>query len=339
MGKLLKVIKFLLIFVIFFVFSIFLINFIFETTYKYPENIKYGVSFSPRYARYLNLDWKKVYLQILDDLKVKNLRLTSYWNSLEPEEERVNFDETDFMLSEAQKRGVKVILVVGARQPRWPECHTPDWAKTLSVEQRQQKLLIFVKKVVERYKDYPSVKGWQVENEPFVNWFGERCDKLDKEFLKEEIKLVRDLDTAKRPIVITDTGEWSMWTDAMKSSDILGISLYRKVYNPYWGYTTYPIPPVYYSARSSIARVFFAPNNQKIIVAEFQSEPWVKQAIPDTAISEQVKLFSIEEFKNNTSYAQKTSFDEIYLWGVEWWYWISQHGHPEYLDFARTIFR
>src|SRR3989344_9696516 len=78
-----------------------------------PAEVNFGVTFSPRYAEYLNLDWQKTYLKILDQLKVKNLRLPSYWDSLEPEEGQYDFSQTDFMLSGAKKAGARVILVVG----------------------------------------------------------------------------------------------------------------------------------------------------------------------------------------------------------------------------------
>ena len=42
---------------------------------KVQKNINYGVTFSNRYAEQMGLDWKKVYIETLDDLQVKNNRL------------------------------------------------------------------------------------------------------------------------------------------------------------------------------------------------------------------------------------------------------------------------
>jgi len=193
------------------------------------SNIQYGVTFTPEYARYLGLDWQKTYLEVLDDLKVKNLRLPTYWNILQPKEDTYNFSETDFMLSEGFKRGVKIILVLGVRQPRWPECHVPNWANKLTLKERQDKTLEFIQKVVEKYKDNPSIVSWQLENEPFIWWFGEKCDQPDKEFLQSELRLIKDLDN--RSIMITDSGEWGLWLDSLKIGDVLGISIYKKAYN------------------------------------------------------------------------------------------------------------
>lgn len=307
---------------------ILLANFILQRIYSTNNQIKYGVSFSPNYAKYLGLDYQKIYIQILDDLKVRNLRLPTFWDTIQKDPQKEDFSELDFMLSEAGKREVKVISVLGIRQPRWPECHVPSWAKDLSLEQRQQKALEFIGKVVERYIDNSSIVAWQVENEPFISWFGENCDPLDKNFLQKEVELVRKLDNS-RPVVITDSGEWSLWREAMKSSDILGISLYRKAHNPYFGYMTYPIPAFFYPLKSG---------NKKTIIAELQAEPWTQKAIPDTPLEQQIKLFTLQDLQDTIKYAQKTGFDEAYLWGVEWWFWMAQKGYPQYLDFAKTLF-
>lgn len=315
-----------------------LVNFMFQQSSLNFTEIKYGVSFSPRYARYLNLDWQDVYVKVLDELKVRNLRLPTYWTSLASQEKVLDFSETDFMLDEAEKRGAKVILALGLKQPRWPECHIPEWAKRLNAKDRQAEVLNFVKKTVERYKDRNVIWAWQVENEPFVSWFGENCDPLDKDFLKQEIQLVKQVDESGRPIIITDTGEWSLWRSAIKSSDILGISLYRKAYNSQFGYVGYPIPSSFYPLKSNLARGLFASKNQMTIIAELQAEPWVQKAITDTPLEEQIKLFTISDLKGNVEFAQKTGFDEIYLWGVEWWFWMSENGHPQYLEFAKSLF-
>lgn len=337
MSKLLKLIKYLLIGAITIAALVILASLIFERSYSYPDQVKFGVTFSPRYARYLGLDWQKTYLQILDELKVKNLRLPSYWNSLQPEEGKYNFSDTDFMLDEAVKRAVKVILVIGARQPRWPECHMPSWAKLLTITQRQQRVLAFVKLIVERYQDNPSIWAWQVENEPLLPYFGENCDKYDENFLKSEVELVRKL--GKRPLILADSGELGAWVVPMKLSDILGISVYRTVYDPILGYRTYPLLPYLYNLKSALVRRFFAQANLKTIITELQAEPWLSMNDPkDNTAEAQARLFSENNLKANVDYAKRTGFDEIYLWGAEWWYWMNKQGFPQYLDYAKTLF-
>lgn len=313
------------------------INFFFEKTVKPSSTIKYGVSFSPIYAESLGLDWQDLFAQILDDLGVKYLRLPTYWNVLERIEGELDFSQTDFMLSEAKERGVKVLLVVGAKQPRWPECHIPDWALSLPIPTKHQKILEFTKQVVERYKDSPIIWGWQVENEPFFG-FGENCDSITKQLVEQEVELVRKVDP-NRPIVLTETGEWRLGTDAMQLSDIFGISLYRSAYMPIIGSYNYPFPASYYYYKSTFIRKFFAPSNKKTIITELQAEPWVSGSIIDTPIERQLNLFSIERFLSTIEFAKKTGFEEIYLWGVEWWYFMKENNHPEYWEYAKELFK
>ncbi len=311
---------------------------LFERTYHFPSKIVYGVTFSPRYASYLNLDWHKVYTEMLDGLKVRNLRIPGYWDKLQKEEKKYDFTEIDYMLNEANKRGSKVILILGARQPRWPECHIPAWASSLSLVDRRQKLLEFIQKTVERYKDHPSVWAWQVENEPFLPFFGKDCDKGDVSFLKKEVDLVRS--KSQKTIIITDSGELELWNVPMQVSDIFGTTLYRRTYDPILGYKTYPILPYLYNVKSALVRAVFAPHNQKTIITELQTEPWLSRAdFSEGTPKKQAEIFSVENFKDNIEFAKKTGFDEMYLWGVEWWYFMAQNGYPQYLEYAKTLFK
>ena len=318
MGSFWKIIKYPLIVLI----VVVSINAVAEKVYL-PVRMQSGVSFSPAYARYLKLDWQKTYLQILDDLKVKNLRITGYWDIVQPKPDQYNFTELDYMLSEAGKRGVRVIPVLGVKQPRWPECHIPVWARSLTVADRQQKILEFVQRVVKRYRNYSAIEGWQVENEPFLSFFGQGCDAPDKNFLKKEVELVKGL--SNKPIIMTDSGELGSWVPSMQLSDIFGATLYRRVYDKNLGYFTFPLPAYFYSIKSNITRIF-APENKKTIIAELQAEPWLQQ------------FFTVQDFKANVEFARKTGFDTSYLWGVEWWFFMAAQGHPEYLDYAKTLF-
>lgn len=338
LSKIFKILIFFLVFCVGFLVVFAVASLFFEK--PNPNFVpKLGVSFSPGYAKYLKLDWKKTYLQVLDELKVKNLRLPSYWDALEKEQGKYNFADTDFMLSEAEKRGVRVLLVVGARQPRWPECHYPDWAEKLTITQRQQMTLQLVQSVVERYKDLHSIWAYQVENEPFAGWFGENCDRPDAEFLKQEVDLVKTLDPAK-PIVITDSGEWGFWADAITNADILGSSVYRKAYNSNLHmYMSYPIPASLYRTKASLVTKLPSGKNKKVIVTELQAEAWLSNTDPQGNTPEkQSQLFSVKEFQDNMEFVKKIGFEEDYLWGVEWWYFMAEAGFPEYLNYAKTLF-
>lgn len=124
----------------------------------------------------------------------------------------------------------------------------------------------------------------------------------------------------------------------MKLSDIFGTTLYRKVYNNIFGDFYYPIPAWHYRLKSDLVRKFFAPENSKTIISELQAEPWVSQPIQDLPLEEQIKKFPLSHLKETVQYAKRTGIDEIYFWGVEWWYYLANHGHPEYLEYAKSLF-
>lgn len=77
---------------------------------------------------------------------------------------------------------------------------------------------------------------------------------------------------------------------------------------------------------------------KKTIISELQAEPWAKEALNATAVDKQLELFSVSDFADNINVAKGTGFDQAYLWGVEWWYFMKQQGYPEYLKFAKRLF-
>lgn len=297
-------------------------------------DVKYGVTFSKDFAEYLGLDWKETYLALLDDAGVKKMRLPSYWTGVEPERDNYFFENLDWQIEEAEKRNVKIILSLGQKQPRWPECHIPDWANELNKYERQDELIEIITKVVERYRYKESVVAWQVENEPFLP-YGE-CPKLDKNFLDREIATVRSLDS--RPIIISDSGELGTWYSAGKRADILGTTLYRIVWDDYFGYVHYPIASVSYRLKAAI--IMFITGVDRIIIVELQAEPWGPKMIIDTPLEEQYRSMSPEQFRKNIEYVKKIEFSEAYLWGGEWWYWLKiEKGDDRIWNEAKKIFR
>ena len=129
---------------------------------------KLGVTFSSRYASDIGLDWKQAYLAMLTDLNVKLIRIPVYWDISEPAPGQYDFSAVDWQLEQAKAHNAQVILAVGQKVPRWPECAIPTWAKT-SDQTRKKSLLDFENVVIDRYKNnQPEIKYWQVENEPFL---------------------------------------------------------------------------------------------------------------------------------------------------------------------------
>jgi len=280
---------------------------------------EFGVTFSKIQAEALGLDWREVYTSIFEELKIYSVRIPVYWQEVEPEEGQFAFSSIDWMIDSAEKHGAKVILAVGIKLPRWPECHDPHWVRELSIindQSSNQKLLDYIKKTIERYDDNPAVRAWQIENEPFLN-FGE-CGGYDKYFIDEEIKLVKSL--SDKPVVVTDGGEFGDWFRAYKRADIFGSTLYRNVFTELFGHITYPLPPSYFRLRQSLVKLFYG--EKPAIVIELQGEPWGPKLIYETPLDEQLKTMNPEKFKDILEYIKGTGFDTFYLWGVEWWYWL-----------------
>lgn len=289
-----------------------------------------GATFSPSQARYLGLDPKKVLADSIHQLGIKDYRISAYWNVIEPKRGKFDFSEIDWQLDEIERHGGSVILAIGMRLPRWPECHPPKWATVLDERTRQERILAMLTTVVNHYKGRPVIKAWQMENEPFLSIFGE-CPKPDEEFYEKELKLVRSLDS--RPVVMTESGELSTWLRAASLADIVGISLYRVVWNRFLGTLYYPLTPAYYryKAHAIIAM------GKKIFVSELQAEPWERGIpLPETPLAEQKAFIDGKKVMGAINFAKKAGFNEIYLWGVEWWQYMREQGDPELWDTMRA---
>lgn len=324
-----KIILLIFLAVILALFSYFFIGF--------PEaarKISWGVNFSQKHAENLGLDWRENYLALLDDLGAKNLKIAAYWDLIEPEQGSYHFEDLDWQIEEAEKREAGVLLVIGAKVPRWPECHQPYWVWDLELNIRKQRLLEYIEKIVNRYKNSRTLWAWQVENEPFFP-FGE-CPGLDKELLKKEIALVKSLDN-QRPIIISESGEFPLWIRAAGYGDMLGVTIYKKVWFEELNlYISYPFPPIFYRRKAALIKKIF---NKKVICIELQTEPWGPELLYSLSLEEQEKTMNLERFEKNIEFARKTGFDAFYLWGAEWWYWLkTKENQPEIWQEAEKLF-
>lgn len=281
------------------------------------KKIIWGVNFSQKQAENLKLDWQKTYLALLNDLNAKQIKIAVHWDKIEPETEQYYFDDLDWQIEQARNYQAKILLVIGRKTPRWPECHIPDWAKNWTEQQQQEQILKLLKKIVSRYKNEETIWAWQVENEPFFS-FGQ-CPKTDKNFLKKEINFVKFLDIKKRPIIISDSGEATTWFQSASLADIVGITIYRKSYNKFFNVIDYPFTPVFYWRKTQLIKNIF---KKEVICVELQLEPWGKELLYNLSLEEQKQTMDLEQFKKNIEFAKKTGLKEFYFWGAEWWYWL-----------------
>src|SRR3989338_8065519 len=77
------------------------------------KDITWGVTFTKSYAQYLGLDWRQVYWATLDDLKIKAIRIGINWDEIEAERGNFYFADYDWMMDEAEKRGIAILPAIG----------------------------------------------------------------------------------------------------------------------------------------------------------------------------------------------------------------------------------
>ncbi|MBI4086720.1 beta-galactosidase [Candidatus Kaiserbacteria bacterium] len=301
-----------------------------------PERFTYGISFSAPYTEELGLNAREVYTAFLAELGVRHLRLAAQWPMIEPRRDAFDFSELDFEVAEAKKYGADIVLAVGRRLPRWPECHTPGWAQELSWEEQKNEIKAYVTEVINRYKDEPHIVYWQVENEPYLGTFArDQCGELDEAFLKEEIALVRELDPG-RPILVTDGGNFGTWTGAYGAGDAFGTSVYVYFWNPTYGQFRTVLPSVTYRIKENLVQLFYG--TKPTFLIELSLEPWLIEPVIKVPIETQLERMNPEKFDEIIQYAKETRYDRQYLWGGEWWYWLKTKGRAEMWEKGAAIF-
>jgi hypothetical protein len=282
-------------------------------------HITWGVNFSERHAMNFGLDWKAVYTALLTDLGARHVKTLADWDILEPARDSFAFANLDFQVREAERAGAKLIVVLGMKTGRWPECHVPEWAKGLSKEEQQAQVKELLTAAVTEFKSSPAVLAWQVENEAMFP-FGD-CPWYDTAFLKEEVALVKSLDPT-RQVVVTDSGELPLWWAAASIGDVVGTTLYRTVwFSQLDRYLDYPLPPVFYGRKAALVNLIFG---KAVWNVELQAEPWGRTLLYNLPLDEQRKTMTPEKFAPIVEYARETGLDTFYLWGAEWWYWMKE---------------
>jgi len=96
-----------------------------------------------------------------------------------------------------------------------------------------------------------------------------------------------------RPVIISDSGEGSLWIQAAQTGDIVGTTMYKKVWIREIGkYFTYFFPPTFYHRKSKMIEKLFG---KEVICVELQAEPWGPKLLYDCPIEEQLKTMNLEQ--------------------------------------------
>lgn len=284
------------------------------------QPVSLGATFIPDYARFYGLDAEETLIATIDDLGFDRLRLVSYWNKHEAERGVYDFTDLDWQFDIAEEKGVDVTLTLGLRQPRWPECHKPDWATDLPYDEWYPALKDYMQATIERYKDSPVLIDYQLENEFLLEVFGE-CPDHNRERLIDEFNFVKELDPTKPIIVSRSNNATPSWPIGEPRADIIGAAVYKRVWDKTVTkrYFEYPLPAWYYAFLAGGAKLTTGVDS---ILHELQAEPW----LPDgydmrTASTEELyKTMDAERLRDRFQYGIDTGMKTIDLWGVEWWY-------------------
>jgi hypothetical protein len=277
-----------------------------------------GVSFSLHRCAELGVDPRRLLRHALIDLGCRRFRLMSYWNLHEPNLGEYTFRDLDWQLNTITKYGGSASLCLGKRQPRWPECHMPSWALELPQDEWYEALYRYLKLVVLRYKNHPALESWQLENEALLKTFGVcRDGDYNRSRLRREARSVRSLDP-NHPLIMTLSDSWGLPLRRPRP-DRYALTIYRQTVGPAGEIVRNKRPAAFYWLRGNLIRLL---TRRSVFIHELQAEPWTNSPLLDTPTHKQLDLFNEDTLRQNVRYAQATRLDPIYLWGLEWWYWL-----------------
>lgn len=297
--------------------------------------LTFGATFVPNYAKYFDLDPKEVLDAMINDLGVERLRLVSYWKDIERVEGTYDFSELDWQFQMAEQSGVEVSLAIGLRQPRWPECHGPEWAMAKPMEEWSKDLKTFMGAVIERYKTSPALKEYQLENEFFLSVFGE-CPDFTRERLVDEYEFVKALDPV-HPIIISRSNNAVGIPINEPTPDKYAVTVYKRVWDKTLTkrYFEYPFPAWFYGGLAGASKLV---QDRDLFIHELQTEAWLPEgmSMKTAPIDELYKSLSPERLEGRIDFAVATGMRTIDLWGVEWWYHMkTERNTPELWNTAK----
>jgi glycosyl hydrolase family 42 (putative beta-galactosidase) len=332
-----------------------------------------GISLRPRQLEALGLDAQTTLTTLLA-YPFQVLRLAAYWQQCEPTPGAFCPDALDWQVAAAERAGKQIILCVGAiKNFGYPEFFVPAHHRrapfvegSLITPTTHPRLLeaanTFITRLIERYRDRPSIVAWQVEHEAIDPLGLEHSWRLATAFLEAEMQAVRVAD-ATRPILLNGflpttllAGLFQWWRTrdqgdslavARRLADIVGIDYYpRYGLINLAGRTLYMegsrMPWHAWRRRQLIAQV--AHSVRALMITEGQAEPWetvttppdpqgfgMYSCLPEHLIDTYNQWLTLNARGAQALYA-------YLFWGAEYWVRRQQSGDPRYLEaFAHIL--
>jgi len=327
-------------------------DYILQWTVPNPENSQrpqVGITFIHINAESLKLDWKKTFRELVNDLGFAYVRVPVFWDQIESAPGKFYWGDLDWQMEESAKAKAKVLLVVGHRVPRYPECYAPAWTKTLNEAEFKQVLFKMIEATIEHFKTSPALEGWQIENEPQAKilgkiW-GENCrDVLP--LLKDEIKLVKAIDPVRPTVVSFAFTPWmasQLNTTLEFNSDIAGLTVFNKLFfrSPIFnGYVEMFRLGLIAPLRLAYQKKVAADRGKKFWVVELQAEPWgPKGPYEFDYPGEAEESMNATLLKETWTRVTEAGISRIYLWGAEWWLSERQKGNSAMLETVQSLLK
>lgn len=161
------------------------------------------------------------------------------WKDLEPSKGQWNWQTMDYLTSEAQKHGVKVIYTLGIT-PQWAAARPNDGgvygAGSSSEPKNIEDWRAYVRTVATRYKG--KIHHYEIWNE--VNYQGHWTGTVDKmiELTKEAYQIIKEVDPSAK--VLTPNCTWDIGNQWMNDFLFKGGAQYADVVSYHWYFGIVP---------------------------------------------------------------------------------------------------
>ena len=333
------------------------------TAHANTAPVQVGISFSPRRAAALGLDYQAAFRQ-LEAMHFRVIRLSAYWNQIDSE----GYDQLDWLMQEAARSKQPIVLTVGMKGLGWPEFYIPEAIIPAAVRDGEdvaadptfrEATMTFVEDTVFRYRDNRALLAWQVENEPF-NRAGPHRLWIDADFLGTEIATVRQLDAHQRPLIVNAFSHFNLVFDqasarhpfdvrellgfqadsaerdslaVLNRGDILGLDVYTAIGYRFLGQNRLSHADSDWPDRLEALHGLATSQAKQAWITEAQAEPW--EASRDSYTNP--KSTSPQAIRSIFNNLADSGYSTVLLWGSEYWLWRAAHGDTRWLDTVRRI--
>jgi hypothetical protein len=336
-------------------------------------NTGLGISFRPRQCEDLDLEPRQTLTTLLAypfDL----VRLSAYWDRIEPGPGQFDPGELDWQLDAAERAGKRVIVCLGpVKSFGYPEYFVPRHRLDAALPEGRlvdgashpallEAATEHLARLVRRYRDREAIIAWQVEHEAVDPLGLEHSWRLAESFVRHEVRTVRAADPW-RPIVLngflpTSTPvlahQWWRTRDqgdsmavAQRLADIVGVDYYPRhaVANiGRWSAYLDGANSVLPALRRRRLLAASAAGGREVMVTEGQAEPWESMTIPPSPDGRVAHSCPperiIQSYSDWVRWAARagTRLSAYLFWGAEYWVMRDRQGDRGYLDaFARVL--